>query len=633
MSPESAAKELRAEADLAFGEGRITDATVAIESLWRDHAGPSTAAFINARASRLGARRNHRRASVALLRSFTVEPVVPLLRAAALLNRLELTVHIGDFNAYTQEILNPSSDLYTTWKPDVTVLAVQTRDIAPELWEGFTSLDAEAVTAVVDRVADEFSTMIRVFRQRSSAMLVVHQLEVPSRPAAGVADAASANGQIASIRAINERIAAVAAAHTSVYPLDYDALIARAGRSNWFDPVKWSSMRMPIRAEHLRDLADEWLSYIQPAIGHTCKAIVVDLDNTLWGGVLGEDGIDGVHLSGDGDGADFRALHRTLLDMRARGILLGICSKNNESEVRDMFDRHPASLLRWSDFVVHRINWLPKSGNLGEIAAELNIGLDSIAFLDDNPAECDLIRRDLPDVLVIPARHPAIDAASMATNPFFQRLTITAEDQQRSTMYAEQQVRRELEDSSDSLEGFLHSLQMRVDIHPATAAEVGRVAQLTQKTNQFNMTTKRYSEGDIERMMSDDSSIVYTTSASDRFGDHGLIGVVIAKMAPDVWDIDTMLLSCRVIGRGVETAMLARLVADASAKGASRVRGTFIETLKNAPAKSFFADHGFAVAGPDGDASMWLLPIDAGTIPTPTWIESVSLEESRTHAR
>ena len=380
-------------------------------------------------------------------------------------------------------------------------------------------------------------------------------------------------------------------------------------------------MKMPIRADHMADLADEWLRYIQPISGRVAKALVVDLDNTLWGGVVGEDGAAGIQLGEQHPGAGYVALQRAIRDLAGRGILLGICSKNNELDALDVLENHPAMLLRPDDFSAIRINWDNKADNLRSIAAEWNIGLDSIAFLDDNPAECALVRRQLPEVIVIeldavpePDRNPVIG------NPFFERLSLTEEDRSRTEIYAQQRERAVASASAGSLEDYLESLGTIVTIEPLSPDDTPRVAQLTQKTNQFNLTTRRYSEQDIEAFVAAGDR-VYSARAADRFGDHGLIGVVIARPVSETWRIDTLLLSCRVIGRGVETAMVARVVADARANGASEVLGEFIATAKNAPARAFYDSAGFARLTGDDHHSEWTLDVAHETLEVPAWLE------------
>jgi FkbH-like protein len=623
---------LRDSIDAAIAADDVASARELIERLWRQRRGPAVAGFVNGRLAKLASSRlapaiKGRSATVAILRSFTVEPIVPLLRAAAGVNGIDVAVHIGDFNTYTQEILDPQSSLYTVWAPDVVILAVQTRDIAPDLWGGFAGLDADAVEAATCRVLDQYANLVSTFRSRSTAHLLIHGLERPPFAALGLADRASTSGQVAAIERINSQLVALADSTPGVHVVDYDGLVARVGRTNFLDERKWLSMKMPIRAEHMAELADEWLRYLQPICGRVAKAIVVDLDNTLWGGVVGEDGAAGIQLGEQHPGAGFVALQRTIRDLAGRGILLGICSKNNEADALEVLERHPDMVLRPSDFSAMRINWENKADNLRSIAAEWNIGLDSIAFLDDNPAECALVRRQLPDVIVIELDAvPEADRNPVIGNPFFERLTLTDEDRSRTAIYAQQRERSVASVTAGSLEDYLESLATVVTIKPLTTEDTPRIAQLTQKTNQFNLTTRRYSEQDLDAFVAGGDRI-YSARAADRFGDHGLIGVVIARPSGQAWRIDTLLLSCRVIGRGVETAMVARVVADARASGASEVVGEFVATAKNAPARPFYESVGFDRASGDDQRSEWSLDVTKETLDVPAWLELSTAQE------
>ncbi|MEO6125851.1 MAG: HAD-IIIC family phosphatase [Ilumatobacteraceae bacterium] len=626
--------ELRREVDAALQQSEFARAREQLERLWRHNPGPASAAFVNSRLTKIPATGNGAAATVALLRSFTVEPIVPLLRAAAGLNGLELTVHVGDFNTYAQEILDPTSALYTRWSPDIVILAVQTRDIAPELWSSFADLGEVEVEAVVERTIAEFENMVRSFRISSTAALLIHGLELPHRPALGEADRFDENGQSASIERINRRLREIAASTPGTHVLDLDALVAAAGRRHWYDADKWASMRMPIHAAFLRDIAAAWLRKIQPLTGRTVKALVVDLDNTLWGGVLGEDLVEGVVLAPEGVGSGFWHLQRAIRNLTARGILLAICSKNNETDVREMFDQHLSMVLRWEDFAAVRINWDDKPANIRSIADELNIGLDAIAFVDDSPAECELVRRELPDVVVIHLEaSPEGDDNPIVDNPFFERVRLTTDDRRRAQQYAEQRQRHELEHRATSLDGYLHGLETVVSVRQVADADIARVAQLTQKTNQFNVTTKRYSEAEIAAMVEDDDHLVLLATVSDRFGDHGTVGVVIVRTSIDRWDLEAMLLSCRVIGRGVETAVIAAVSSDALNAGVSTLRGTFNPTKKNAPAAEFFEQHGFIRLAPDdaenSGSQQWSRDL-ATSIESPTWITTIEhLETTR----
>jgi FkbH-like protein len=474
----------------------------------------------------------------------------------------------------------------------------------------------------MDRVIGHFRSLVASFRGSSQAHLIIHSLEAPAFPRGGVLDGGTASGQYDLIRRINRGLQDIARQERGVYLLDYDGLVARHGRLLWRDDRKWWTMRMPIRADHLCHMATEWMRFIQPLTGRICKVLVTDLDNTLWGGVIGEDGMAGIALGQEYPGAVFQGVQRAMLDLFRRGILLAVCSKNNEADAMEVLDLHPGMLLRPHHFAAIRINWEDKVRNLREIASELNVALDSLAFLDDNPAEREFVRVQLPEVTVIePTDDPMSLAPALRNAPAFERLEMSQEDLSRGRLYAEQRQRSDLLRSSESVEDFYHSLNMVVDYSPVTGQTLMRAAQLTQKTNQFNMTTKRYSEQQLSGMMGSSEWGIYAIGVKDRFGDNGLVGVAILHYMDTRCDIDTFLLSCRVIGRTIETAFLSLVRREAIARGVRILEGRFIPSAKNAPARDFYPAHGFVSTDTREPGTLWQRDITADTdIVIPPWI-------------
>jgi FkbH-like protein len=372
-------------------------------------------------------------------------------------------------------------------------------------------------------------------------------------------------------------------------------------------------------------IAAEWVRYLYPLTGRLAKVLAVDLDNTLWGGVIGEDGMDGIQLSGEHPGAAFQALQRALLDVRRRGILLAIASKNNREDAMEAIEQHAGMLLRARHFAAMRINWQDKAQNLREIAAELNLGLDAIAFLDDNPVERQHVRDAAPEVMVIEVGTDPMDLARAVRDfPAFERLSLSEEDRHRGDYYAADRQRVELETASASKEDFYRSLAQEAELSPVTGATLARVAQLTQKTNQFNLTTRRYSEAQISAMAAEPGCHVLSIRVRDRYCDNGLVGVAITRdrqgAQERVCEIDAFLLSCRVIGRTVETALLAHLCSQARMRGCSTIEGWFLPIKKNAPAKDFYPNHAFEVAEQTDGALRYRLDLAASPA-IPPWIE------------
>ena len=606
--------EFRKDVDRAIATGDASGAARMLASAWELDPGSALAGFVASRYDRIAGRLGLLKQRWAILRSFTVEPVVPILKAGAYAGGVALETLLGEFNAYAQEILDPASALYH-FQPDVAVLAVQTRDVAPGLWRG---------ESAADDVLSRFGDWIGSFRKYCKAALIVHSLEVPAFPCAGILDAQREDNAAEAIQRINRGLRTLAGEHRGVYILDYDALVARHGRESWGDARKWLTVRLPVASANLPHLAREWLRFLHPLAGKVAKCVVVDLDNTLWGGVIGEDGINGIRLGAEYPGAAFQELQRALLDLKRRGILLAVCSKNNPADAMEALSGHPGMILQPGDFAAMRINWSEKAQNLREIAAELNIGLDTIAFLDDNPVERQHVREQAPEAIAIHLpEDPMGYAQAVRDCPWFERLTLSEEDRQRGEYYAAQRERVELERGVTSKEDFYRGLEQVAEISPVNARTLARVSQLTQKTNQFNLTTRRYTEQQIAEMAASPACRVWSLRLKDRYADNGLVGVAIARIDGEVCEIDSFLMSCRVIGRTVETALLAHLSADARQQGAKFLQGWSLRTKKNAPAREFYRDHGFEVAEQTAEGVLWKLDLQEKQIRAPEWIKVV----------
>ena len=624
-SGERNAENLRASIDALIADHAFDLAAQQLAELWRRDPAPATANFV---VPRLDDLRNHSsgrfeltKFRVAILRSFTVEPIVPLLRAEAFRCGIHLEVQVGDFNAYVQDIIDSESPLYR-FAADAVVLAVETRQAAPELWRNFADLAPEQAQQAAERVVRGYEEWIAAFRKNSQAALIVHSLGPPPLPSLGVLDSQSETGQSELIRQINHELRCMAAGFRGVYVLDYDALIARHGAERWYDERMWLAARLPIAAGFLLAMAREWMRFIVPLSGRIAKVLVVDLDNTLWGGVIGEDGMAGIAVGAEYPGAAYQALQRALLDLARKGVLLAVCSKNNPDDAMEALEKHPGMLVRAKDFAALRINWNDKAQNLLEVAEELNVGIDALAFLDDNASEREQVRAALPEVTVIDLpNNPLEYAVALRNCAVFERLTVSPEDQRRTEMYAAQRQRAGAQCNFQSKEDFFRYLEQEAELEPVSDLTLVRIAQLTQKTNQFNLTTRRYTEAQIAEMAKRQDWHISSIRVRDRFGDHGLVGVAIAHDVGEQCEIDSFLLSCRVVGRTVETALLAYLAQSAAERGRKRLEGWFLPTKKNAPARDFYEQHGFARQLTNCDGTLWTLELASSKLRCPDWIK------------
>jgi len=621
----SVSAQLRKEADSLLASDPPAAARRLAE-FWAREPGAASAGFVVSRFEKLRGTQRLIPFRLAIERSFTVEPAIPLLRAEAFAAGIDLSVQVGNFNACAQAFLDPESALYR-FEPDAVILAVETREAAPELWRDSAKLSAAESHAAVRRLTTQFRDWLDAFRRRSQASVIVHGLELPPWAARGVLDTQSEPGQLEAIRQVNRELGCLARDRRGVYVLDYDHLVARHGRLAWHDERKWLTMRMPIAAEHLIHLAREWMRFLHPLTGKIAKVLAVDLDNTLWGGIIGEDGLSGIKLGLEYPGAAYRGLQQAMLDLYHRGVLLAIASKNNPDDALEALREHPGMLLKPEHFAALRVNWNDKAQSLREIAAELNLGIDAVAFLDDNPVECRRVRDALPEVSVIELPPDPMEYARVLREcPLFERLALSEEDRKRGEYYAAERQRTELEQSMTTREDFFRSLAQQAEIAPVTEATLARVAQLTQKTNQFNLTTRRYSEQQIAAMTPEDGWRVLSIRVSDCFSDNGLVGVAITRDQGDVCEIDTFLLSCRVIGRTVETALLAFLAGRARSRGMRRLEGWFLPTKKNAPAREFYQQHGFQPVRQQEQGTLWALDLEKDTVNPPEWIQVTARE-------
>jgi FkbH-like protein len=561
---------------------------------------------------------------IALIGNATLDHLASYVRVECFKVGLRPSLYLAPFDQVTQEILNPSSGLYA-FAPDVVICAMHASRLFPRVHHNPFDLTVDERRAEVDAGLSAMQALLDVLTERSTALVLVHSMVRPQHPALGTLDWRDELGQNELFADINRRLAEVARVrYRGVYLVDEDCVQSRIGKAGATDPRLWLTARLAWNDNMHRALAHEYLRYIKPYRGLSRKCIVLDLDNTLWGGVVGEDGIEGIQLGADAPGNAFVAFQRELERLWHRGILLALCSKNNLDDALPVFERHPAMVLKREHIAAHRINWQPKATNLRELAAELNIGLDSLVFLDDNPVERAAVRSELPEVLVpeLPS-DPALYRAALLELDAFESLAVTSEDRQRGKLYAEQAQRREFENAirGASIEDYLAGLNMTVEIEPVNATSLARIAQLTNKTNQFNLTTRRYSEADILAMR--DSGVdVLGMRVTDRFGDNGLVGVAILMPNVDgAREVDTLLLSCRVMGRGVETALLAYLADQARQGGASVLRGRFIPTAKNAPSADVYARHGFALMHECSQGTqVWELDVNEGRLTVPAWL-------------
>jgi FkbH-like protein len=403
--------------------------------------------------------------------------------------------------------------------------------------------------------------------------------------------------------ALNGRLVAIAKRNANLVVFDMELLFRRHGEAALVSDALWYAGRIRYTAQ-MFDVLATTLRQLLAAYGQACrKVLVVDLDNTLWGGVVGELGANGVALGEDGTGRCYRDFQRSLKALQRTGVLLAVASKNNQADVEEILDENPSMVLRREDFAAIAANWEPKAENIVKIAEALNLGTDSFVFIDDNPVERDLVRKFLPEVAVpdFPDRVETLQNWLLreVAPAYFGKYAVTAEDEAKTEQYRANTARQKLAASFD-LDGYLRELDIECNIQVDAAGHVARAAQMTQKTNQFNLTTRRYEVTDLARFVESTEHAVLMLDYRDRFGDEGSVGLAIVDLAQG--RIDTFLTSCRIIGRKVETRLLNKAVELCRDRGLHKVIGEYIPSRKNKMVASFYEDHGFKPlrTGPDG---------------------------------
>jgi FkbH-like protein len=442
---------------------------------------------------------------------------------------------------------------------------------------------------------------------------------LPAQPTLGILDAQSEISQAQTVLRLNEEIRRLALQVPDTYVVDFMSLLARLGSTQGLDERQWQASRVPLGRQALVPAGQLYGRFARALRGRSRKCLVLDCDNTLWGGVVAEDGAAHLALGKDSTpGRYFTAFQQQILDFHDRGVLLALCSKNNEADVLAVLRDHPEMLIREHHLATWQINWDDKVTNLRRIAADLNIGLDSLVFVDDSPFECGLVRAQLPEVATIELPgDPSAFVAHLLDGGHFDALTLSAEDRARTRMYREEGARRKLRKGAGTLEEYLHSLDLVAEIDLIDEGLVPRVSQLTQKTNQFNLTTRRYAEGEIRALANSASHAVLALKLGDRIADLGTVGVAILAFHGVEAEIDTLLLSCRALGRGAEDALLAAVLNLAQDRGCTWIRGRYVPTPKNQQVADFFARRGFREVA----AREWQLPLRSEPYPPPAWIE------------
>ena len=541
--------------------------------------------------------------TLGLISNSTTDFIKPALIGSAARHGIALQVATAPFGMTMQAALDPSSELLET-RPDAILLALDYRTYFNEY-----ALEDGAAARVIAAIA-HLQALIAAFANVSKAVILVQTIAALPERLFGSFDRGQPGTAAWLAAAFNERLSSEVL-RPGVSLMDVEALANQVGLAAWFDRSQYMTARLPF-ASHFVPLYAEHVTRLIAAIrGQSRKVLVLDLDNTLWGGVVGDDGIDGIRLGqGDPRGEAHQDLQRAALALKRRGILLAVSSKNDEAVARQAIREHPEMVLREDDFSAMQINWSDKATNLEALADRLSLGIDSFVFLDDNPAERAQVRGALPQVLVpeLPT-DPAEYASVLLASGAFEAVGFSEEDRQRSEQYAANARRDSLAAQSRDLAGFLESLQMRAIFTAEGATGWSRFAQLINKSNQFNLTTKRYAELQIAEWVAASDVLTLQVRLTDQFGDNGMICSVIACPRDRAWVLDTWVMSCRVLGRRVEEAVLNEIVRRARAGGVAQLVGLYRPTPRNGLVRDHYRKLGFSQDVHEGDTERWTLDV------------------------
>jgi FkbH-like protein len=543
------------------------------------------------------------RFTLALVSNGTTDFLSSALVASAARHGIALSIIAAPFGVTAQAAVDPAAGLLAE-KPDAVLLALDYREFFGErrLVEGGEDL--------VEQAIHHLAGMVDSFGSATRANIIVQTLASPPERVFGSFDRKQPGTTTWLVSKFNARLCDEII-KPGVTLLDIEALAAGVGLDEWFDRRQWITARLPF-AQRFLPLFGEHAARILGAMrGTGRKVLVLDLDNTIWGGVIGDDGIGGLRLGhGDAHGEAFVELQQAALTLKERGVVLAVCSKNEEATARAALRDHPEMLLRESDFAAMQINWLDKASNLEAIAKQLSLGLDSFVFFDDNPVERAQVRAALPQVSVPEISSDPTDyARTLLTAGLFEGIVFSSEDRERASQYAANARRETLLTTSRDLNSFLESLQMTATFTAGGAVGWQRFTQLINKSNQFNLTTQRHTETEILAMLSDPSMFLLQVKLHDRFGDNGMISAVICRSEGEVWQIDTWVMSCRVLNRRVEAAVLNEIALRAIAAGAKRMIGAFRPTARNELVRGHYQKLGFELRHATGEMTLWELDL------------------------
>ena len=543
---------------------------------------------------------------IAILGGSTVDDIKNILEIFLLHAGIKPTFYQSEYNKFYEDAVFGNAEL-DNFQPDVIIIFTSFVNLnnLPDITDNADSVQ-EKLIAEYNRYLQIWESLTKKF----SAVVIQNNFDLPFSAALGNFDAAATYGTIPFVEELNRLFANYAQSHGNFFIHDLHGLSARIGLEKWHNRFQYHAYKFAMNYEVMPKVALNLSKIIRAVFGKNKKCLVLDLDNTLWGGVIGDDGLENLQIGHETPAAEaFTEFQKYVLKLKRRGVILAVCSKNDEDVAKSGFT-HPDSVLKFEDFAAFYANWQPKNENIAAIAAELNIGIDSLVFIDDNPAERQIVRDTLPEVAV-----PEVDAADIFSYihaiegaGYFEPLTISDDDLKRNDTYRENKQRQNLAASVSNYDDFLISLNMHAEIASFKPIYFDRIAQLTNKTNQFNLTTRRFTRAEIEQIAADSRYITLYGRLEDKFGDNGLISVIIGEKRNDEVHVNLWLMSCRVLKRGMEFAMLDELVKRCG--DCKKIIGYYFPTKKNKMVENLYSDFGFTLIEKNSSGTTWELPIE-----------------------
>lgn len=533
--------------------------------------------------------------NIAILGGSTTNDIKLVLELFLLNNGIKPRFYESEYNQFWQDAMFENKEL-EEFKPDIIFIHTTNRNITnyPSVGD-----DCEKTEKLLDKEYEKYNNMWLSLFKRYNCPIIQNNFEYPFYRILGNKDATANYGKVNFITKLNLKFAEFAEANANFYINDINYQSAMYGLDKWSDQFYWYMYKYALALPAIPYLAFNVANIIKAIYGKNKKGLVLDLDNTLWGGIVGDDGVENIIIGQEtSEGQAYSEFQDYLKQLKNIGVILNINSKNDEKNAIDGLN-HPDGTLRPEDFIIIKANWEPKSRNILEIAQELNLGVDSLVFVDDNPAERAIINQQIPNISTPVMEKPEKYIETIDRAGYFEVINLSKDDLKKSEMYKENVERNKIMASFDNYGDYLKSLDMHAKIEEFIPLYMARIAQLTNKSNQFNLTTKRYNQSEIEKVAADKNYITLYGKLSDIFGDNGVVSVVIGHILGKILEIDLWIMSCRVLKRDMEFAMMDALVKKAKNAGIETIKGFYYPTVKNGMVKDFYAEQGFTKISED----------------------------------